>query len=338
MKNIFILLLSIGIVAVAAVAMHQRKQLDQQNAKIVQIQTELTNAQNRLESNAEAAEKIALAEEKAQVLQKTVTELSSASAQQSKQVSRLEQSLAAEKTNASPVKGLAAMFKDPAMKDMIKSQQKAYIGPMIDKMYGSFFQQFNLTPEQTAYLKDLIQKKMLVASDLGMSMLDGSADASKQAELRKQIKEQTDAVDSQIKQFLGDDNYKQFQDYEKSTADRMQVSQFQDQFAGTATALSPDQQQQLIQAMADERNNFKWTTDFSNPNAAGTDVASMFTDEKVNQFAQQREQLDQQVIERARQILTPEQLTQFEAFQKAQRELQVNGMKMAAKMFGTKGQ
>ena len=44
------------------------------------------------------------------------------------------------------------------------------------------------------------------------------------------------------------------------------------------------------------------------------------------------------VFTRVQQILTPEQLKAFQEFQTSQRELQMAGMKMAAKMFAPKGQ
>jgi hypothetical protein len=206
---------------------------------------------------------------------------------------------------------------------------------MIDKQYAALLQQLNLTPEQSAALKDLLQKKMLANTDAGMSMMDGSLDATQRADLAKQIKNQTDDFDAQIKQLLGDDNYPAFQAYEKTTPDRTTVSQFSDQLSGTA-ALNPDQQQQLIQMMSDERNNFKWTTDYNNKAAFNGDYSAMFSEDKITQFAKEKEQLDQQTFARARQILNPEQLVAFQQFQASQRELQLAGMKMAAQMFAPK--
>jgi len=55
------------------------------------------------------------------------------------------------------------------------------------------------------------------------------------------MKSATDDYDAQIKQFLGDDNYQMFQAYEKTTPDRMTVSQFSDQLSGSATPLTTDQ-------------------------------------------------------------------------------------------------
>ena len=68
------------------------------------------------------------------------------------------------------------------------------------------------------------------------------------------------------------------------------------------------------------------------------DYTAMFTEQNINQFVQQEEQFDQQVFTRAQQILTPDQLTAFQNYQNAQRQLQLAGMKMAAQMFTPKSQ
>jgi hypothetical protein len=328
MKNIAIVILLMGAIALGTFCLHQQKQ-------IAQTRAQLATSQKQLKERAEADEQTTFAERKSKALQEVLVKTSAFADEKSKQAEQLQQSLAAAKTN-NPMQGFAAMFKDPKMKELIKSQQKAFMGPMLDKQYAALFQQLNLTPDQTAQLKDLLQNKMLASADAGMSLLDGSADATQRVELAKQIKSQTDDYDAQIKQFLGDDNYQTFQAYEKTTPDRMTISQFSDQLSGNTTPLSPEQQQQLMQAMSEERNGFKWTTDYNNKNPANGDFASMFTDDKISQFAQEKERLDQQILARARQILTPEQITAFEQFQIAQSKMQMAGMKMAAQMFAPK--
>jgi hypothetical protein len=170
-----------------------------------------------------------------------------------------------------------------------------------------------------------------------MSMMDGSLDATKRAELAKQMKTERDGYDSQIKDFLGD-SYPAYQSYEKTVPDRTVVNQFGDQLTGE-NALNADQQSKLIQAMSEARTSFNWTTDYNNqeppPNG---DLAGMFSADKLKQFTQEKEQFDQQFLAQAQKILTPAQATQFERYQTSQRELQLMGMKMAAQMFAPKAQ
>jgi hypothetical protein len=332
MKNIVIAILLVAAIALGAVTIHQKNQL-------AKLQTQLASVQSQLKEKSAAVEKTIGAESRAKMLQNALTETAAAAGEQSKQVAQLQKSLVATKTNgANPFGEMSKIFKDPKMKEMIKSSQKMIMGPMIDKQYAALFQQLNMTPEQAATLKDLLQKKMLAGADAGMSMMDGSLDAAQRADLTKQIKSATDDYDAQIKQFLGDDNYPAFQAYEKTVPDRMTVSQFSDQLAGGASPLSNDQQQQLAVAMNDARTSFKWTTDYNNKNPSSGDYASMFSEDKINQFTSEKERFDQQFLTRAQQILTPEQAMAFQQFQTAQRQLQIMGMKMAANMFAPKSQ
>ena len=338
MKNLIITLLAIATLALGAWCLHQQNQFKNQSAQLAQTETQLAATKAELQQQSEAIEHAKFAAANEKILQQVLAETEAGAEEKSKKAAHLEQSLAAAKTN-NPMQGMAAVFKDPKMREMIKSQQKAVLGPMLDKQYAALFQQLNLTPEQTAALKDLLEKKMFAGTDAGFSMLDDTLDAAQRADLAKQVKSQTDGIENQIKQLLGDQNYQTLQTYQQTLPDRTAVSQFSDQLAGSATALTSDQQQQLLQAMGDVRANFKWTAALNNPGtAASGDYAAIFTEDNINQFAQQQEQFDQQVFTRAQSILTPDQFTAFQGYQKAQRDLQIAGMKMAAQMFAPKAQ
>ena len=332
MKNAILLLLVIACVALGYLAIEREPQLQKQSDELAQTKQQLAASEAELKAKTDAIEEAKVSEAKAQVLQQTLVESATVVREQSKKTEQLQQSLAEEKTN-NPLNSVGAMFKDPKMREMMKAQQKAFLGPMIDKQYGELMKQLNLTPDQSAGLKELIQKKMLAGSDIGMAMMDDSLDASQRADLAKQIKAQTDDFNSQIKQMLGDDNYQAYQTYEKTVPDRMSVSQFSDEFAGTPTALSAGQQEQLIQAMSDARNNFNWTSELNqqNPGMNG-DMSSLLTEDNINKFVQEREQFDQQFLSKAEQILSPEQFAAFKDFQNTQRQMQVVGLKMAARM------
>src|SRR6185369_10723969 len=130
----------------------------------------------------------------------------------------------------------------------------------------------------------------------------------------------------------------QFKDYEKTMPERMTLSTFKDQQASGPGALNPDQEAQLIQAMTEERQNFKFATDFYDQSKLKGDFTSLFTEERLSQFQQEREQLDQQYLSRATNILSPDQLAPFQKFLASQREMQMVGMKMGMKMFAPKAE
>lgn len=334
MKNAVIVVLSVACVAVGVIDLTHAKKLREQGEQLALAQKRFESLQAEMNAKNDAVDNAKLSEAKTKILQQTLAESTSAAAEQSRKAEKLQQSLDESKTN-NPIHNIASMFKDPKMREMMKAQQKAAMGPIIARQYADLFKQLNLSDDQAASLKDLMQKKMLTGADVGMSMMDDSLDASQRADLTKQAKSQMDEVNNEIKQLLGDDNYQAFQSYEKSVPDRMTVGQFSDQFTGTDNALSTDQQHQLIQAMSDARSSFNWTSGLNQPSSGvNVDIASQLTEENIDKFTHEREQFDQTVVQRVGQFLTPAQSKSFEEFLANQRQLQIAGWNMAKQMYG----
>jgi hypothetical protein len=240
------------------------------------------------------------------------------------------------KTESKTANAFGDMLQKPEVKEMVKAQQKMVFSGMVDKNYAGLFAQLGLTSEQASTLKDLVLKKFLVDSSMGVSLLGSDVDAAKRTEMVQQAKAEKDAINDQIHQFLGDDNYTQFQSYEKTQPDRMGVSMFKDQLASGPNALTPDQENQLVQVLGEERQSFKFTTDFSDQSKVGPDFASSLTEEKLNQWMQERGQLDERYLARAQTILSPDQMTSFKTYLSSQDQMAVAGLKLAGQMFAPK--
>jgi hypothetical protein len=78
---------------------------------------------------------------------------------------------------------------------------------------------------------------------------------------------------------------------------------------------------------------------FGEPGADGSanmaNWQAMFSEDKLNEFFKQREDINQRVLERAKAVLTADQLTAFSTHQANQLQMQRMGMTVAIKMFGT---
>jgi hypothetical protein len=218
---------------------------------------------------------------------------------------------------------------------MIKKQQSTVFSTMIDKSYADFFTALQLTPDQSAAMKELLTKKMLVDADMGMQIMTGDLTADQRSAIVSQSKTDKDAVDAELKTFLGADNFTALQTYEKTIPDRTAISQFKDALT-SGTALNANQEQQMLQVVSQERQAFKFTTDFTDNSKFTGDFSSYFSDDKLNTFFDEQNQLNQRYLTRAQGILTPDQLTSYQKFLNSQQELQKAGMKMAAQMFGPK--
>jgi Sec-independent protein translocase protein TatA len=327
MKNVTIGILLLAAVVFGSLYLSQNRKAGEAQATIGNLRQNVADLESRLAEQ----------EKRSASLQTRLHDTRAKAVAKADEVAHLEQVLTnSPQTNAKAANPFAEMFKSPEMKELIKTQQKAVFSGMIDKNYAAFSTGMQLTPEQSASLKELVVKKSLVDAGMAMSMMSGDVDASKRKEVMQQAKADKEAIDGEIKQFLGEDNYPQFQAYEKTMPERMAISSFKDMQATGAGALNPDQESQLVQAMTETRQNFKFMTDFYDHSKYDADPAAVFTEEKLSQFQQEREQLDQQYLARAKGILSEDQLGSFQKFLVSQRELQNAGMKMGMKMFGAK--
>ena len=70
--------------------------------------------------------------------------------------------------------------------------------------------------------------------------------------------------------------------------------------------MTDSQEESLVAAMAQERQNFKFTTDLNGGSGAkALDMFAGMTDEKIDQYTAELEQLNQNYIAQAQTILTP---------------------------------
>jgi len=327
MKNMIIIVLLAVAIGVGGLYLKESQKASEAEASIASLRQNISELEGRLSQQ----------EERSATLQTRLKDTRAKAVAKSEEVSHLEEALtnrtqAAAKT-ANP---MAEMLKNPDMKEFVKVQQKTVLSGMIDKNYASLFSSLGLNPEQSAPLKDLILKKNLIDAQAGISMMSGENDPGARAQLFEQAKSEKEAINDQIKQMLGDEHYPRFESYEKSQPERMSIGMFKDQQASGPGALTPDQEENLIQALTQERQNFKFTTDFYDQSKVASDLAGNLNEEKITQFQQERTQLQQKLVERARTILSSEQMTPFEKFLSTQGQMQNAGLKMAVKMFGPK--
>jgi hypothetical protein len=337
MKNFAIVFLSITTLVFAGLYFHQSTEVTQAQSAAEVLRQKVGGLQATVDEqeqkSATLRNELKQAQEDTAARDKQIARLS-AGPQNTAQAGAAVGGLAGQGPgkSASPLSALAKMFDDPATRDAIAAQQKAALGPILEKTYGKLFSDLGLSPEQTTKLKEMLLNKQLASAQTGMAMLSGEADLSKTAEIGKQVKAANDAADAEIKAFLGDDKFAQLQAYEKTTPDRMSVSNFKDQLNGAA-ALTPEQEQQLIDAMTQTRQNFKFTTDLSDKSKVAGNLPAMFNEENVNRFMQEMDSLNQQFVGQAQNILATDQLEAFQKYLENQQALQKMGMQMGAKMF-----
>jgi RNA polymerase sigma factor (sigma-70 family) len=207
---------------------------------------------------------------------------------------------------------------------------------IIDESYTPLFQQLNLNSDQITHLKDLILKKTQAQVRNCIALMNRKLDTAQRTELSGKLKSETDAYDTQIAQTLGEANYPVFKQYEVSVPNRTMIGLFCSKSAGTAQALSSVQKEQLIQALNEARIRFPWSTDISRRNLSAGGYLEMLNTIQFDTFAREEELFERQFLTQAQRILRPEQLAAFENFQKRQRQSQIAGLRMAARLYAPK--
>ncbi len=121
-------------------------------------------------------------------------------------------------------------------------------------------------------------------------------------------------------------------EYEKSIGERVVLDQIQRQLSAGGNPIEQTQTQSLLSIMREEREK--------TPNAAGfggTDPgaqAKLFQDDQaVESWLKSQEDFNRRVLDRARTVLTPDQMLAFAAAQKQQLDMQQMGIKMSQEMF-----
>jgi hypothetical protein len=134
-----------------------------------------------------------------------------------------------------------------------------------------------------------------------------------------------------MKSLLGADRYAQYQGFEKTLGQRIQVQQFSQQIAATGAPLQDYQSQALIQIMSEESKNMPGMN-FGDSQKNPQQFIDM-SPTQMDQFSQQMSAVNDKIYTRAMSVLTPPQLTAFKTYQQNAVTAQVAGLKMAQQMF-----
>jgi len=202
-----------------------------------------------------------------------------------------------------------------------------------ERTYAPLLQQLNLRPDQRAQLEDLVRRRIRAWVRASMLLLNRGLDAARRTDLMRETQREIDGFTARIKERLGQEQYAAFRQFEKSVPDRMLIDRLNQDLAKTSTALGPQQQARLLQALADARAQYPWTTELSRRNFETFDYTAQLNDEDLDNFAREEEQFDRLFLTQLRPLLSPPQVTAFQKLQQHLRQSRLVDFKMAAKLY-----
>jgi len=216
------------------------------------------------------------------------------------------------------------------MNKMVEASQRGAVGAM----YEDLINDLNLTGEEKEYFMDLLMFRQMTNMDAGMKMMGGNLSDEEKKELTDQIKEANELVKTEMKDFLNDeDDYSEFEFFEKTQGERMMLSQAEATLNGTDNAFSDETYRELLEMMHDEKKNFDFNSDLqdeSNMNMS----PERFSPQNIQSFVDDKGRLNETIFNKAQGILTAEQLEAFKDAVKMTADMQQAQMEMMSQMFG----
>ena len=334
-------------VALGTVCAWQWKALQRQQAQVAAVEVgRSADAAAREEQH----ERMVQAEKERVRLQREVQEfnavtanLRTSEAKQSSNVTALAQRLQSKTgTGTNDGKGglfgkdmgkmVGQMMKDPAMREMMRGQQKAMMG----MMYSGLYKDLNLPKEQQEKLSELLLDGQMKNIEAAQGLMDPESATNNPAAATKAIADQKKEADEKIRALLGDENYATYEDYQKNVGERMQMNQLRGQLEEAKIPMQGEQEQQMLAILKEEKSRVPPVI----PQDAGqnlADVKNLLAGDSIDKQLAWLEDYNKRVLERAGQVLTPEQLKRFTEFQDQQASMQKLGLKMAKEMFGVDG-
>jgi len=224
---------------------------------------------------------------------------------------------------------LSKIMQDPDTRQLVRGTQRM----MMDQLYAPLIGKMALTPDEAARFKDLLADNMMNAADKASSMFGGLASTDRTNMLTALTADQKN-FDEQLKAFLGEARYAQYKDYQETAAERMQLNAFKQQ-AGSDYTLNDQQTEALLTIMKEEQKNVgaSMGLPLGSAQADPARFQALLSEDKMAELLQAQQTIGQQVYERARSILSPDQLEAFGRFQTNQLQMMRMGMNMARKMF-----
>ena len=310
--------------------------LFQKNREVQQALARARVAEEKQEAVAAAA---AQQEEKSGRLQTQLRQTRAKALENEAALQQLRQQSSTNQVSSVKHKDLSDLYRDQAIQEMARDEAKSGTARHIKALFDAgLAQQLNLNDGQTASLKELLtQKASLFWDQMLIPMIAGDLDEAGMAAAGNTIKQGLADNTAQLRALLGNDGYDVYQWYDKTQPERDSMNQFSQGFAEAGQNLSAEQQNQLLAIMTDRAVNFKYQFDPGDPSQL--DFAHWydnFTDEKINTLVQDREKLNNQILQNANAVLTPEQASLFKQFLSQQLQQARLTMQMTTATFASR--
>jgi hypothetical protein len=225
--------------------------------------------------------------------------------------------------------GFADMFEDPSMKELMRSQLKASVG----MLFGDFLEHCGLEGERRTQFEDLLLDRQMAMASLGMKGMKKGTSDEERASIQETLLEARTASNEEIKEMLGEELFNEFERYENSSSERMELNAFKEGLAREGTPeLTRDQEERLMAMMYEERTAFEYSGGFD---PSGNEIPQWdASTENIERIIGDHARLQSQIAARAGEVLNPEQVAAFQSNQDSFHKMMEASLRVSISMFG----
>jgi hypothetical protein len=212
-------------------------------------------------------------------------------------------------------KTVSDIFQDQMMREALKAEAKEGTAKNIEALFhDGLADQLHLNDAQKTALRELLTQRMSILWERMMvPMMTGELDETGMAQEGQAVKQAIGENTAQLQSLLGDDGYKAYQVFDQTQPERETLGKFSQSEAEAGQELSPDQQNQLMAIMTDERSKLRAQDDFGDPEKMDFENwADNFSDDKISAYGEGLGQANAQIVQRAQAILSPDQVAQLQ--------------------------
>ena len=224
-------------------------------------------------------------------------------------------------------KTLAAMLKNPAMRELLLQQQ---IGD-VDAQYEGLFAEFDLDDPELLEFRQLLTERMTLEADQSLKLMEEGLTSSQRAAVTQESQKAKQAIDSRIRNFLNsEEDWAAFKRWEDTKSERMQLDMGRSYFAESGEALTPEQEEQLLDVLRQSRSGLKASPDFSK---LGRLDPSLVTEADIERQMSYWDTNAALVLQGAAAFLTPGQMQSLRTVQQLWRSATEEGLRASTRMF-----
>lgn len=228
------------------------------------------------------------------------------------------------------MESMAKMMENPTMNKVMEASQRGAIGAL----YTDLIDYLNLDKDETKYFMDLLMHRQMKQMDLAMKMMSGGLTDEEKKILTDEVAAASDTVKEEMEKFLNNpEDYAEWEFYEQTVGERMMLSQMDQDLAASDATLSDETYRDLLGMMHDERESFDFTGDLHDEENMDLS-AQRFSEENLQNYANDIQRLNDAISRRAESLLTPEQFAAFINSLETTTAMQLAQLEMAADMFG----